>query len=148
MNAVLIITFLGLLGFGAWLLYGARELIRLGLSSYRWVKVEGTIIDTHDDSFTIPGVTQNLTGVGPVEYKETAYYYEYLVNGRTYRCDTFCFGGWSEKAEASYLIGTKVPVYYDPNHPEMAVLRQGLQFGAVFGILPIAGAFLLIYCSR
>ena len=78
MSAIAIIGFLALLGFGIWLLYGARDLIRLGLSSYKWVSTEGT---------------------------------------------------------------------NDPERPEMAVLRRGLQFGAVFGIVPIGAAILWLFLS-
>ena len=148
MNAAQITLFVGLVGFGAWLLYDSRGLIRLGLSSYRWARTEGTIIDSFDDSFSIPGIDRTSTGIVPVQYKETAHVYEYQVDGRTHRCSTYCFGGWSDRAEAAYLIGTKVPVYYDPNHPEVAVLHRGIQFGAIFGVLPLGGALLLFYWTR
>lgn len=137
-----IIAILGFVGCGVWLLYKERDLIRLGLSSYRWKQTEGAIVDSQDDSFTIAGVDRTSTGVGPVQYKQTDYRYEYVIGERTYRCSTYCFGGWAEQAGAAYLIGTKVPVYYDPNHPEVAVLKRGLQFGAVFGLVPIGAAIL------
>lgn len=132
------VIFLGLVGCGVWLLYITRDLIQLGLSSYWWAQAEGIIVDSHDDSFAIAGVDRSSTGIAPVQYKETAHVYEYLVDGRTYRCSTYCFGGWAERAGAAYLIGTKVPVYYDPKRPERAVLKRGLQFGAVFGLVPIS----------
>lgn len=147
MNVITIIVFVALLGIGAWLLCDARNLIRLGLSSYKWASTEGTIVDSHDDSFTIPGIDRTSTGIISVEYKETAHVYVYEVSGRTYRCSTFCFGGWAETSTAAYLIGTKVPVYYDPKRPEVAVLRRGLQFGAIFGIVPIAAAFFWLFLS-
>ena len=147
MSAIAIIGFLALLGFGIWLLYGARDLIRLGLSSYKWVSTEGTIVDSHDQSFTTPGLDRTGTGVVPVEYKETAHVYVYQAGGQTYQSSRFCFGGWAENATAAYLVGTKVPVYYDPERPEMAVLRRGLQFGAVFGIVPIGAAILWLFLS-
>ena len=147
MSAFAIIVFVALLGFGAWLLYGARGLIRLGLSSYKWQKTEGTIIDSRDDSFTIAGIDRTSTGVVPVEYKETVHDYIYEVAGQMYRCSTYCFGGWAERAEAAYFIGTKVSVYYDPKRPEVAVLRRGLQPGAVFGLVPIGAAFLWLFLS-
>jgi len=147
MSAVTVIAFVALMGIGLWLLYDSRELIRLGLSSYKWANTEGMIVDSHDDSFTIDGIDRTGTGIVPVEYKETAHVYEYQVEGRTYRCSTYCFGGYTERATAAYLIGTKVPVYYNPKHPEIAVLRRGLQFGAIFGVVPIAGAFLWLFWS-
>ncbi len=137
-----IVVILALVACGVWLLYSARELIRLGLSSYRWQETQGTIVDSHDDSFTIAGIDRTSTGIVPVEYKETAHVYAYAVGGQTYRCDTYCFGGWAERAGAAYLIGTKVPVYYDPERPEVAVLKRGLQFSAVFGLVPIGAAIL------
>jgi hypothetical protein len=147
MSAFSIIVFVGLLGFGAWLLYGARDFIRLGLASYRWPSTEGTVIDSRDNSFTILGIDRTSTGIVPVEYKETAHDYVYEVAGKMYRRSTFCFGGWAENATAAYAIGTKVPVYYDPEHPEVAVLRRGLQFGAIFGVVPIGAAFLWLFLS-
>jgi len=140
MTAYLIIIPIVFFVSGSWLLYRERELIRLGFSSYLWAKTQGTIIDAKDDYFDIPGLG-GRSGL----YKETAYMYKYKVAGRTYHCRTYCFGGWSEKAEAAYLIGTNVPVFYNRNRPEEAVLRTGIQFGAVFGAIPIAiGLFYLI----
>ena len=150
MSALAVIFFVALLGIGAWLHYGHRDLIRLGLSSYKWQKTEGTILDSRDDSFSIPGIDRTSTGVVPVEYKETVYDYVYEVAGKMYWCNTYSFGGWADRACAAYLIGTKVPVYYDPKHPEVAVLRRGLQPGAVFGLIPIGAAvfwFLWLFLS-
>ncbi len=149
MTAITVIIFVALLGFGVWLLYSARKLIRLGLSSYRWASAAGTIVDSRDHSFTIAGMggTSGTSPDVPVEYKETVHDYVYEVGGRMYRCSTFCFGGWAESATAAYLIGTQVPVYYDPKRPEVAVLRRGVQFGAIVGVVPIAGAFLWLFLS-
>ena len=105
------------------------------------------IIASRDSSFAIAGIDWTSTGVVPVEFKEIVHDYVYEVGGRMYRCSTFCFGEWAEKATAAYLIGAKVPVHYDPKHPEVAVLRRGLQFGAIFGVVPIAAAFLWLFLS-
>ncbi len=149
MSAITTIVFVALLGFGAWLLYGARDLIRLGFASYKWSKTEGTIMDSRDASFTISGVggsSGESYGVA-VQYKETAHDYVYEVAGQIYRCSTYCFGGHAENATAAYAIGAKVTVHYDPKHPEVAVLRRGIQFGAVFGLVPIGVAFLWLFRS-
>ncbi len=147
MSAFAIIVFVALLGIGAWFLYSARDLVRLGLSNYKWKKTEGTIVDFRDDSFSIDGIDLSSTGVSPVGYKETVHEYVYEVTGQMYQCSTYCFGGSADRAEAAYLIGTKVLVYYDPMHPEVAVLRRGLQFGAVFGLVPIGVALFWLFLS-
>ena len=139
-----LIIIAALASFGFWLLYATRELNRFGLSSYRWARTEGTIVDSLENSFTTAGIIGTF-GVGPVQYAETAHVYEYVVDGRPYRSSAYCFGTWMDKTGAAYLIGTKVPVYFDPKHPEMAVLKRGLQFGAIFGIVPIATAILLAF---
>jgi hypothetical protein len=88
-----ITVFIALIVCGVWLLCSTRDLIRLGLASYKWSKTEGTIVDSQDNSFTIEGIDRTSTGVVPVEYKETAHLYEYVVDGRTYRSSSYCFGG-------------------------------------------------------
>ena len=148
MGALAIIVFLGLESLGVWLLYSARHLVRLGLASYKWASTEGMIVDSSDASFYTDGLDNTGTGIVPVQYQETAHTYEYQVNGRTYRSSTFCFGGHAEMATAAYLVGTRVPVYYDPKRPEVAVLRRGVQLGAVFGIVPIAAGFFWFFLWR
>lgn len=147
MSAFIFVVFVALLGFGAWLLYSARDLIQFGLASYRWPSTEGTVVDSRDNSFTIAGIDRTSTGIVPVEYNETSHDYVYEVAGKMYRCSTYCFGGWAENAGAAYAIGARVSVYYDPEHPEVAALRRGLQFGAVFGVVPIGAAFLWLFLS-
>jgi hypothetical protein len=141
-----IIVIVALASFGVALLYATRELNRIGLSSYRWATTEGTIVDSLDNSFVTAGLTRDY-GVGPVRYMETTHVYEYVVDGHPYRSSVYCFGTWMDKTEAVYLIGTKLPVYYDPKHPERSVLRRGLQFGAIFGIVPIGIAILFAFCK-
>ncbi len=148
MSAFAIIVFLGLEGFGVWLLYTARGLVRLGLASYRWARTEGAIVDSSDASFYTDGLDNTGTGIVPVQYKETAHTYEYQVDGRTYRSSTFCFGGHAAMAAAAYLIGTRVSVYYNPQRPEVAVLRRGVQFGAVFGVVPIGAGLIWLFLWR
>jgi hypothetical protein len=143
MSSLLIIA--AFAGCGVWLLYMTRGLIRLGLSSYKWGVVEGTIVDSFDDSFDTPGVNNTMTGVVPVVNKEVAHVFEYVVDGRAYRSNTYCFGCHLDKADAAYLIGTKVPVYYNPKHPEVAVLKRGVQFGTVIGLFPIGIAIVLAF---
>ena len=143
------VVFLALMGFGVWLLYDTRNLIRLGLSSYKWPRTEGTVVDSPDNSFIISGVggTSGSSFDVPVEYKETVHDYVHEVAGHVYRCSTYCFGGNAENATAAYAIGAQVSVYFDPKHPEAAVLRRGIQLSAIIGLAPISGAFLLLYLS-
>jgi hypothetical protein len=119
---------------GAYFLYKERELIWLGLRSYSWPSTQGTIADTSDQSFVTTGLTGSAaTGVGDVQWRETAYGYVYTVRGRSYHSATYCFGGWSERIVASYRIGESVKVYFDPEDPHRSVLRRGVTFGALFG---------------
>src|SRR5205809_920284 len=60
-------------------------------------------------------------------------WYEYQVEGRRYRSSTYCFGVHVERAEAAFLIGSKVRVYYDPKDPQRAVLKRGLQPSMILG---------------
>jgi hypothetical protein len=129
-----ITIFAALTCFGLWLLYTTRAVNRLALSSYRWAITEGKIVDRFDKSFRAASDSERFI--------EIAHVYEYVVDGRTFNSSTYCFGAWLDKTEAAYVIGTKVSVYYDPEHPEMAVLKRGLQLGAIFGVVPIGIAIL------
>jgi len=142
-----ILIFGALFIFGVWLLYCSRDLIRLGLASTKWAKTQGLIVDSYDNSFFTPGINNTNTGVVSARYRETAHVYEYLAGGRMHRCSKYCFGGWADRLAAAYSIGTVVTVYYDPKQPEQAVLKPGIQLGAIFGIVPIATALLWLYFS-
>jgi len=144
MNAVAATGSAVLISLGVWLLYASRDLIKSGLASYKWHKTEGTIIDSQNDSFTLPGINPNQ-GVSAVSYKQSVHYYTYEVEGRMYKSNTYCFGGWAETAGAAYLIGTQIPVYYDPEQPERAVLWPGVKLGAIFGILPICAGLIWLF---
>jgi hypothetical protein len=58
--------------------------------------------------------------------------YTYEVLGATYRSDRIEFGGLQISTDrenamtvrAGYPEGARVPVFYDPKHPERAVLRR------------------------
>jgi len=129
---------------GAYFLYKERELIWLGFRSYSWPATEGEVVDSSDQSFVTAGLTGSAaTGVGDVRWRETAYGYTYSAGGRSYHSATYCFGGWSERITASYRLGEKVTVYYDPADPQRSVLRRGVTFGALFGLvlLIIAGVY-------
>lgn len=137
------IKFMVMIGFaalGVWVLYGARDLIRLSLASYRWRFTEGVIVDSYDDSFNIPGLDRWNSSVVSVIYKETAYVYAYQVDGQTYRSNVYCFGAHAEQELADFLVGSKVRVYYDPHDPQRAVLRRGLQPSLFFGPFLLATA--------
>jgi hypothetical protein len=88
MTAIPIILIVVLLGWGAWLFYDARDLIRLGVSSCWWPRTEGTIIDSRDNSFTIPGLDNTGSGIVPVRYEERVHEYMCEVGGGQYQCST------------------------------------------------------------
>jgi len=126
---------------GVWLLYIERAMIRLGFHSYFWPKVEGKIVERSQETFVTYGVTGSAaTALGDVQWEETAYMYVYRVDGRSYFNTNYCYGGWADRLEAFYNIGQQVTVCFDPKDPKQAVLKPGLTFGALFGLVPIASA--------
>ena len=73
--------------------------------------------------------------------------YEYQVNGRKLRCNRVSIGedlGDSEIAQtlAKYPAGSVVTVYYNPRHPDQAVLERELPKG-LWGCLGIGSAIVL-----
>jgi hypothetical protein len=105
-----------------------------------WPTVEGKIESS--------AVTQHQDNSNP-DSSGTLYSanvrYSYAVNGRTYQSSTIWSGthysssssGEQQQIVARYPPGKAVPVYYDPEHPEEAVLEPGVFFTSY--ILYVAG---------
>jgi len=88
----------------------------------------------------------NGTGIGSARQTDTLYVYEYHVSGKTYCTENYCFGTRGEMFAAEYEIGQHVPVFYNPDNPEIAVIQRGIKPTAVIGLLPIvlAAAYLMM----
>jgi len=71
--------------------------------------------------------------------------YTYSVNGKSYQGDRVKVESMTDPSEAErYPKGTPVKVFYDPAHPEAAVLEQG---GAGLLFWGIVGFSCLIYSA-
>lgn len=130
---------IGLGALGIWMLYTERKTICQAFAAYRWMTTEGIVVDMFDDSFTTSGIDRTSAGIVPVTYMETKHVYEYMVGGQVYRSSNFCFGGHVEQAEASFAVGAKVKVFYNPRDPQTAVLKRGVPGVAFIGVLLVGG---------
>lgn len=110
------------------ILWGGYE-IMAGYASKKWPSAEGKVTSSY--------VQKQVRSVKDSSKKPTYYpkvRYQYEVGGKTYICDRLSFAGGEggdTKIEAQalanrYPSGQKVVVYYDPKHPEKAVLERGL----------------------
>lgn len=108
----------------------AREM----LASRSWRETTCTVLESrvaeHPDS---DGSTYSVEVV-----------YTYSLDGRAYRSDRFGFlkvssSGYDGKARtvARYPPGARVPCWVDPEHPDRAVLKRGLSWEWLFGLLPL-----------
>jgi hypothetical protein len=73
-----------------------------------------------------------------------AFVADYEVDGKGYTANSWMgIEGAGDRSDeeivASYPVGTKVPVYYDPKHPERATLSRDVQVAA-----PIVTAMVLV----
>jgi hypothetical protein len=139
-----------LVGGGLWLLYISRDLIWHGLSSYWWSRTEGKIVKSKPVAFAVPGTPgdgRSRSWIPALQYCETDYSYVYVVESKAYRSSTYCFGGWMDRAGAEYSRREKVTVYYDPRYPGMSVLKRGIKFSAVFGLIPVMMGILWVILS-
>jgi hypothetical protein len=126
-------------GGGAATVWGMRGLWR-GLRSLRWPKVPGVV----------KGV-RILDGGVLVSY-------EYTVESQHFLGNRVRFGGppifETDSGAAHYAsrfpIGGKIPVHYDPQAPEQAVLETGIAFGPLVAVvtglpLLLVGVGVLVY---
>lgn len=77
--------------------------------------------------------------------------YQYTVHGRTYISDQIDFGKWSYGDVHTYLrgfpIGSVTTAFYDPDHPENAVLDKSSSHLCIFLLCLIAwcGGLITVY---
>ena len=104
------------------------------MASNTWPTVGGVIvkseIETHERSTSNDGSQKSET----VRYPKIAY--EYQIDGQNYKSTRISFSSSSGDAQqivARYPQGQSVQVYYNPDHPQRAVLVPG---GFGFTIVP------------
>jgi hypothetical protein len=108
-----------------------------GLRSRGWLPAQGRIL----------GAT-TLRVRSPVGwFSSPAVAYEYTVNGETYQAQTINYRGSVSLVAAvrtvqRYRSGRQVTVYYDPEHPHIAVLERGATFG---GLVRVVLSALLVW---
>jgi hypothetical protein len=126
-KTILLIT---LAMFGAsvfFILWGGYE-IMAGYASKKWPSVEGKVTSSY--------VQKQVRSIKDSSKKPTYYpkvRYQYSVGGKTYTGDRIRFSGGEggeKKSESQSVVdrypsGQKVVVYYNPKHPERAVLLMG-----------------------
>jgi hypothetical protein len=142
----------GLLGvavfaaFGLFLCYkGIQNLSRASASTH-WPKTEATV----SRSGVVAGVTRDKSDGAVSTMYSPDLSFHYQVNGVSHTTSTRHFGqtegsGDSSEAELLHLRypqDAKIPVYYDPAHPEIAVAEPGFQSELLW--LPGAGFFLIL----
>jgi hypothetical protein len=110
------------------ILWGGYE-IMAGYASKKWPSAEGKITSSY--------VQKQVRSIEDSSKKPTYYpkvRYQYSVGGKSYTGDRINFSGGEggEKKSKSqavvdrYPSGQKVIVYYDPKHPDKAVLERGI----------------------
>jgi len=104
------------------------------MASTKWKETPCTIISSrvksHSDS---DGTTYSVD-----------VFYSYSVDGKEYKSNTFSFIGGSssgrsskEKVVANYPKGSKRVCYVNPNNPADVVLKRGVGWEMLFGLIPM-----------
>ena len=136
---------LGLAAVGAaFLNYGISE-IKLAKKSVDWPSVSGTVIKSEKEKHT----TTEGTGSSKrtVTYYSAIIDYTYQVDGKTHTSNRIAFGG-RDRHQTTELLnrypqGKSVDVFYDPDHPEEAVLEKGFKKQGYF--FPGFGAVIILF---
>lgn len=106
-------------------------------ASTTWPSVEGIIEQSSVSTTHRSGKNKKTMYAAEITYR-------YTVEAQEYHCSTVAFGGngSSSSSQAAYAltkrypVGQAVPVYYEPQKPENAVLEPGVTWAsyAVYGI--------------
>ena len=111
---------------GGYMLYKLLKNIVLYLQSKRWMRTEGQILFAGVDSQT------SIEVDGPHTTYQAKVIYRYTVSGNTYDHNQIAFNSdlrtenYQKQAEiaSQYAPGEAVTVYYNPNHPENAIIER------------------------
>lgn len=126
---------------GVILYFGVRQILRAN-ASHSWLSVTGVVM-----------VAELGKHVGRDPDDATTYSadisYDYVVNDHSYVNGAVDFGSvqtsdpsTARRVLKRYPVGLQVPVYYNPDDPQDAVLEPGLNGGSWF--LPIFGGVFLV----
>ncbi len=143
---ILIILFsLIFIGVGVWMLVKLLMDFRKATLSKNWLTTEGTIVSSELDVETSSDADgdQSTTYIAKITYT-------YVVDGAEYKseCINFNYGMRTSNRRIQqsvvdmYFPGKQVPVFYDPQNHEQAVLEQRVN-GAFTSFL-VAAIFILI----
>jgi hypothetical protein len=134
---------LGTLFSVTWAAFGvvlAHYVIR-SMLTFRWTRGEGIVCRGQVEAVIVRGSTGYRADVAV----------DYVIRGKRYRCerihftgDAICFWpGFAERSTRRYVVGSRVPLLYNPRRPWEAVLRPGLAWFEGTLIL----AFTLMMCG-
>ncbi len=136
---------------GLYVLFNVLRSRRQASASQNWVGVQGRIVESRLEK-------RSSTAMDISDRDQTSYIpiirYTYSVMGQEYSADRVAFGvqntnqGPARELVERYPVEKSVMVYYDPNHPDQAVLEQVSKTGwlqIVVGILMVfAGLYLTV----
>jgi hypothetical protein len=94
------------------------------LQSYGWPAADGLVVES---------VVEKLWDMHGLPHSKAKIRYVYPVAGRQLENDTIAFGGvrgqltwgYADSKAGTFPKGRAVPVYYDPEHPEVSCLERG-----------------------
>ena len=128
----------------AFLNYGMGQISK-AKQSVNWPSVTGTVVSSKTEQHTSTETSGSTKR--EVTYDVAIITYEYNVGGKNYSSNKVAFGG--QKRGSAYMLVKQypreksVPVYYDPDNPEDAVLEPGMKEGSYF--LPIFGVIIILF---
>ncbi len=124
----LLSVFLALLfvGCGAALLCIEAKTLTKAKESTGWSSTDGIVLYTDYEWTSVGRRTSNAPYVT----------YSYQVQGKSYTSNVHSFGDGLKEPEMfeNYPSGRRVPVFYDPEHPEEATLVKGVGTETMAGV--------------
>ena len=140
-KATVVLIIMGIVGSGITVFWGI-PMVMNALASKGWPSVDGVVAVS---DFT----TNRDSDDGNVTYGASISY-DYTVNGAPHMGSNVHFGQYSTSDPSygrgivnRYPVGTRMPVYYDPNNPSTSVLEPGAGWSS-FMVAGIGGLFALI----
>ncbi len=126
----------------SWMTYMDRERLRDAWSSRRWTATKAIVTAIRDHVTQMETVSQ-YSGSNLANLETRNYVFLYSVDGVVYESSRYSFESESRSDLPLFEKGQEITIYYDPENPRRATIKQG--FTVISLWVPLMNFAMLVF---